>query len=657
MKKHIFKQEDESDCGACSLSSIISYYKGYVPLEIIKVDTFTNQNGTNFYYIKQASEKYGFDVNGRKTFNLNSIILPCIAQINIDGFNHFITIYNMDDDITYMDPSYGKVISSKEEFLKVFTGNILEFFPKGKIIRYKKNKTFQNMIKEIYSNNIKSIIFLLVLSILLIILSLISNFNILLIRYKKCINLIFILLIIKIIVSYIKNKILSHLNKNINDNLLKNYLKYIFNLPLKYLQMKKPGDFINRINDLNKTKDFFSSILVDAFINILFLIFSLILLFHFNYKITLILLMIVVIYLLILSYLNKDLYKNIINVIDLENQFIDTSIEYLNKISTIKTLNNKYFLNNLDNKIDNNLNSKLNLDLKLNKIEIIKNFFEELLFILILILHFKINSDYITLIIFISIYNYFIGSVKYFIDMIPSLLYFKDVFKRIKSIFDIEETKYTNNISKEGEIVISNLTYSYNNLDYIFNDFNLNIKKGNKVLIEGDNGSGKSTLLGLLSGLYTDYGGNITTCTNISYINQNSQLFSDSILNNIILDKSYNEERFKFIENITNLKEIIKNKTRGYNTNLNSIINLSGGEKQKIIIARALYNNFDVLILDESLSEISKNTRNKILSNIMSYYKDKTIIYVSHQNENINFNQRVYLFARKDNYVNRKGNV
>ena len=101
---------------------------------------------------------------------------------------------------------------------------------------------------------------------------------------------------------------MSHLNKNINENLLKNYLKYIFNLPLKYLQMKKPGDFINRINDLNKTKDFFSSILVDAFINILFLIFSLILLFHFNYKITLILLMIVVIYLLILSYF-KDLLK------------------------------------------------------------------------------------------------------------------------------------------------------------------------------------------------------------------------------------------------------------------------------------------------------------------------------------------------------------
>ncbi|MDD4705883.1 MAG: cysteine peptidase family C39 domain-containing protein [Bacilli bacterium] len=653
MNKYFIKQQDESDCGACSLQSIILFYKGYVPLEIIKIDTLTNANGTNFLYIKKASEKYGFDVTGKSTHDLNNIKLPCIAHLNIKGYNHFVVIYKIDNKITYMDPSTGKVIVDKKDFLNLFTGNILEFIPRGKIIKYEKNKRFKNILKNIYLNNLKSIILLLMLLILLIIFSLGANFNLILIKNYKLIYLVFIILISKVIINYLKNIIMSHLNKNINKSLLENYINHILNLPLKYLQLKKSGDLINRINDLNNIKDFFSNIVIELFINIIFFIGSLILLLFLNSTLTLILLSLVFIYLLVIIYLNKNLYQKIINVIDSDNKFMDLIVEYLNKIRTIKVLKSNYFISNINKSIDNNLNNKLNLDLKINKINLVKNALEEIMLVLILIIHYQLNHDYMMMIIYISVYNYFIQSVKFFDNIIPNYFYFKDIYKRIKGIFDLDSFKNNFNKDKEGEIIVNNLSYSYNNINKIFNNFNLKINKGDKVLLQGPNGSGKSTLLNLFMGLDNDYTGNIIISSNICYIEQNSQIFSDSILNNIILNKKYDKLKFNQIAKITLLRDTIKNKPNGYNTNLNSIINLSGGEKQKIILARALYNDFNILIMDESLSEISKKNRKKILFNIFKSYQNKTIIYVSHQDEKINFNQKIYLIARKDKYVNR----
>lgn len=653
MKKYFIKQQDESDCGACALLSIILFYQGYVPLEIIKIDTNTSEQGTNFLYLKNASEKYGFDATGKKTLNLSDIQLPCIAHLNLNGYNHFVTLYKTDGKISYIDPSTGIVLMDIKEFLNIFTGNILELIPRGKIIKYKKNNVFKNLLKNIYLNNLKSIIKLLILLILLIIFSLGANFNIILIKNDKLIIVVLIILISKVIINYLKNIIMSHLNKNINKSLLESYISHIFNLPLKYLQLKKAGDLINRINDLHNVKDFFSNVIVESFINIIFLCGSLIILFNLNSFLSLILFSLVVIYLVIIIYLNKNLYLKIINVIETDNKFMDIVVEYLNKIKTIKTLNSNYFTKNIYKSLNDNLNNKLNLDLKINQIDLIKNILEEIMLILILIIHYQLTKDYMMMIIYISVYNYFIQSIRFFVNIIPNYLYFKDVFKRIKSIFDLENNEVKKSNYPKGGILVNNLSYSYNSINNILNNFNIQINKGDKVLLQGSNGSGKSTLLGLLTGLDDDYKGDIKISSKVCYIHQNSQLFSDSLLNNIILDQDYNKGKFQRIEELTLLREIIKNKPKGYDTNLNSIVNLSGGEKQKIILARSLYNNFNILIMDESLSEIAKNIRIKILQNIINYYQDKTIIYVSHQEENINFNQKIYLIARKDEYVNR----
>lgn len=650
MKKCLVRQQDESDCGSACLLSIIKYYDGYVPFEQVKIDTMTNINGTNFYYLKTAAEKYGFQVLGKKE-KLENIKVPAICQIEDNGFNHFVVIYKIDEEITIMDPAKGLIKVNKKDFEEVFTEKVLELYPRGNIIKYKKENHFLKIIKNIYLNNIKSILKTLLLVIILIILSLITSFNLLLIQNNKYIIFVFIIIISKVIINYFRNINVTLLNNKINYSLLKTYTNKIINLPLKYLQLKKPGDFINRINDLHTIKDFFTKTLIEIIINIIFFISTLIILFVLNKNLTVILFILSIIYITVVSLMNKKLYKQITTLIDAENIFTDRVVEYLNKITTIKTLKSSYFINNLDSDIKKSLNLKLDFDYKLSKIDLVKNSFEELMLILILLLHFNITKNITSAIIFISIYGYFLESIKFASDIMPSLLYLKEIYYRISSVYDLDLKKKTKKIGKDIEI--KNLSFSYNKLDNVLDNLNLNINEGEKVLLEGANGSGKSTLLNIISGLYDYDHGNVKVPSKVSYIDQKSELFRGSIIDNIILDKRFDKEKFKRLEKILYLKEIIKNKSLGYNTNLESISNLSGGERQKIIMARTLYQDFNLLIMDESLSLISKDIRSKILKNINKYYRDKTIIYVSHYDDNFSFNKKINLTAREEKYVNR----
>ena len=211
---------------------------------------------------------------------------------------------------------------------------------------------------------------------------------------------------------------------------------------------------------------------------------------------------------------------------------------------------------------------------------------------------------------------------------------------------------------KNGNILIKNLTYSIG-LNNVFNNFSLNINMGDNILIKGSNGSGKSSLLNMFYRIIDDYEGSISVGgipikdfslkslrSHISYVNQNQKLIPGTLLENIILGGKLEEDKLKIIEKMLNLDRIYQTKYNG----LNSVIrdNFSGGEVQKIILARALYKDFDILLLDEALSQIDISERRKILQNICDYYKKKTIIMVSHNKEYYKFDKIIFLNNRRE---------
>lgn len=647
INRYVIRQEEEKDCGASCLASIIKYYNGYVPLEIIRNDTLTNNNGTNFYNIKMAAIKYGFDVMG---YNNEQIIPPYIVQIKINDCYHFMVIYKITDKyLIVMDPGKGIIKYSKEDFNKIFTGYMLKLIPNGKIVKYDKKNGYFSFLKKLVKNNIKNIIVCFILTIIIIILNLSETYLIKeILIYKVFIKELLIILLIKLSVNWFKNNILIKVNKKINIELVNNYISKYFRLSYKYLYLKSSGDIINRIKDLNKIKNYLVNEVVNFSLNLLMVLIVTIILFIINYKLTIIVVLIYIMTFIVCKCINKEIFKRYNELIYLDNLYMDSISEYISKILTINSLNiNGFFIKKLNDK------SKLaaNLNFRVDKLNNYLNIFLEFIgiFVMIIILGMLNWSNFENIIVYILYYNYFKECVYYFITFNVSYSYLKLVIDRINGVYYLKDYDKSKGLEfKSDDIIINDLSYSYG-LNKVFDKINYKIKVGSKVLIKGNNGCGKSTLINILTKNIDDYNGKVSIgydirdisynsyLEHISFVNQNSELFEDSIVNNIVLNNEIDNNKVDEIIKILNLDEVIKNKERGINTLIKD--NFSGGEKQKIIIARCLYKCSDIMIFDEAFSEISSNDRINIINKINDVYRDKTIIYVNHFNDNIKYDQ------------------
>ena len=200
-----------------------------------------------------------------------------------------------------------------------------------------------------------------------------------------------------------------------------------------------------------------------------------------------------------------------------------------------------------------------------------------------------------------------------------------------------------------GLISFINVSYSYDDYHNILNNMNIKINKGERLLIRGNSGIGKSTLLQLLNRNIENYKGKIlidginikdyslsTIKKNIRYVSQIEGLFTGTIRDNIVFNKEYSIKYINEILKITKVDEILDKKELRLNTLLvDSGANISGGERQRIVLARAIIDKPPILILDEALSEVDYKLEIEILELLKDFLKDSTIIYISHHN-NIN---------------------
>ena len=647
MKDLIVKQDDEKDCGAACLLSLIKYYGGYVPIEIIKYDTLTSSRGTNFYNLKLAANSYGFDVVGLKNYKNNQ---PCIAQVSENNIYHFIVIYeNQKDVLVCMDPSIGIRKINKDYFNKIFTGNVLKLTPIGKLPKYRK----RNHLISFYFNFLKKHLiyeFLLTIMILIIIISsLLTTYLIRTFSYdSNTLYFLCIIVFIRVLFQLFSSFLSCKLKNKFNTKLLKNYLNKIFFLPYKYLYLKSSGDIINRVNDTSSLARFFGEEIPNIFINVLFFISSVIILIILNPKITIILIILFIISLFLNNDFIKKLLSRYINKVNSENNQSNRINEYITKIMTINYLNkSKHYFERISKLIDENIQSNYRLDINLN----MYNFFLEIYnsISLIVIIIFSGNSGFINLFTYLFFYEYYKNSTNYFLNILMLNKYIKDIINRLNSIYYLNEKNKSNLKFTNGDIEFKGVNYKIS-INKVINNFSFRIKKGDKINIIGKNGSGKSTILNILFGNIDDYTGNIhigknnlkdidkeDLRKNISFINQDSSLFENTIINNILIDNDYDKERFNRIDKILDLEKIIKSKELGYNTLIKN--NLSGGEKQKVILARSLYKDASMYIFDEAFSQINIKERKRIINLINDYYKDKTIIYVNHFLDDIKYDK------------------
>ena len=370
---------------------------------------------------------------------------------------------------------------------------------------------------------------------------------------------------------------------------------------------------------------------------------------------TIILLIITIIYLLIfLAY--RSSIKTTTNVIQEDNAKVNSLlVESISSYETIKGLNiEALFRKKINKAYLSTISDNLFLNQLSNSEELIKELLEgiSLLFVVyigttsIMDKNLTIGS----LITYNTLIYYYLSPIKSFLDFYKELYYVKNSIKNINNIlnYKYESLDKTSNLTLESNITIKNLDFSYTSKNNNLKNISLVIPSSSKVLILGSSGSGKSTLLKIMYKYYEverdklyigKYDINDYTLkdirNNITYISQNELLYTDTIKNNIILDRQISYEDFLEVCNLTYVSDIIKEKKISYDYLLEeSGANLSGGQRQRIVLARALLKQSKIILIDEGLNEVDISLERKILLNIFKKYQDKTIIIISHRLDN-----------------------
>ena len=664
LKKIEVIQEENSDCGIACLASIIKYYKGFIPLEILRYNTNTNDLGTNAYNIINYAKKIGFNSYGKKISSITDIDkkdLPVIAHIKLsNNLFHFVVIYDVNCKYTLiMDPSVGFKRMDIKEFNELFNKVIICFKPINSIPVYKRSKFLNKSIISYIKCNKYTTCILIIISIFILIFTLIENFEIKLLIFNN--NYLYILIIIILLnqmLIYIKNIIILNKSVDLNNKMILYFIKHIFKLPLKYLKLKQKGEITTRFSELNELSNNILNIIVDIILNLFILILIIIFLiyrFHLLFFPTILLTTVYI-------FTNIKIFNKLFNLIKysitMEENYNSNIIDFITKFTTIKHLNNNdYFFNSINNNLNNKNTYSKYINKMIYKIDFINNTIINTFILILLCILLKNNYDLSNSILIIFIINYYINILKKIINYYPSIILIKNIIIKNNEFLSFQEEKKELCINNFDNIKILNLTYNLNNKKVI-NDLNYTINNKDKIFINGPSGIGKSTLLKILNNEIDNYYGEVLLNNKdikkynlnniISYTSQDEDLFNDTILNNLTLNKEVDKNLLDKIIDITRIKEIEVIKEVGLNSLVINSNSFSGGEKNRIILARSLIHSKKIIILDEVLKEVDYEMELSIIKDLLKYFSDRVVLYVSHKDVS-NLFDKVLTF-RKEPY-------
>lgn len=673
-------QLEANDCGPACLQMICDFYGKKYTIREIKDCLTVSKLGLSIKDLRLFLEKNGFSC---ATVNISmedifEMPLPSILYLK---HGHFIILESINKKhINIVDPGFGKVSLDLEAFsekwLNGSSGIAIIFEPSEefekidliKVQEKKKDNPILNNVKRIVRKNQKKFYF----SILLTVITLLANWAMPLLLKEnidhgilsKDMHIVVKLLIFQLIfaISFLFSQSLSEvintkISLDLNIDFNKSYFAKILKLPVSYHDSKFKSDLIEGLNDQHKINYFITYNLIGIATSILnVLVFSLILIYQ-NYKIFLVFTLFSIIsfsYVLIFFKKKKQIDYSLFS---LESSNRNTIYEMIMGITDIKI--NSAEKSRLSNWISSEDKLK-KLKTRLAYINFYMN--DGNLFIskirdiaLIGYSSYLVIESQMSLGLMMMI-SYVLGQLSaplhQLTDYTQNFQNTKLAYDRLTEIYnkenEIKEGKEYDNIDSVDEIVLQSVDFKYDtgSDQNILRNINLKIKKYTTTAIVGESGSGKSTLLKLLLGFYFPTQGDLFLGKNdIKNINlkdwrkkcgvilQEGYIFSGSILENITLSTDQPDiDKLNLALKIAELYEKVQSLPMNYYTKIGEIgISLSGGEKQRLLIARAIYKNPEFIFFDEATSSLDTINEKKIISNLNKYLENKTSVIIAHR--------------------------
>lgn len=683
-----FLQYDAADCGPACLRMVSKHYGKEYSAEMLRQHCFISRNGVSMLGISDAAENLGFHTMGVKiSFEqlTEEAVLPCILHWNQ---NHFVVCYKIEKkrkgnyNIYISDPASQKLCYTKEEFLKCWLSTKSGDVEKGVALLLEPGVNFGECDEEVITQKrslshflkyllpYKSQFFQLILGMVVgcmlqLLFPFLTQAMVDLGIEGRNMNIITLILIAQLMlflaqlsVEYIRSWILLHVNSRIDISLISDFLIKLMNMPLHFFDTKKIGDIMQRIGDHGRIKGF----LMGNSINIVFslanfFIFAAVLAYY-HYKILVIFLIGNFFYVLWILFFMK--YRRELDI----KRFNQSAMEQ-NKVIQIIQGMQEIKLNNCERqrrweweRIQVKL-FKISLrGLTIGQIQQAGSIFftQTTHFIITFIAARAVVNGEMTLGMMMSM-TYIIGQISApigeFIGFAQALQDAKISLERLNEIHaqDDEEKDIARKLTilpENKSIKIEHLKFSYDGSDrqHALDDISLVIPEHKVTAIVGESGSGKSTLVKLIQGFYTPNSGSIKIGTaNLNTINphlwrsktgsvmQESFIFSDTIANNIALgtDK-VDAERLYHASVMANADEFISELPLGYNTRIGQEgIGVSQGQRQRILIARAIYKNPEFIFFDEATNALDTSNERLIMGNLQEFYMGKTVVIVAHR--------------------------
>ncbi|TAG13583.1 MAG: peptidase domain-containing ABC transporter [Sphingobacteriia bacterium] len=674
MRKAIkVKQRDITDCGAACIASVSAYYNLQLPVSRIRQYAGTDKRGTNVLGMIEAAERLGFQAKGAKgpLESLQKIPLPAIAHVIVkNGLHHFVVIYKVTTKfITIMDPGDGQVHKkSIADFQKEWTGVIILLLPDDDFITGNQKSSisgrFWQLIKPHTTMMVQAFIGALVYTILglssSIYMQKIIDF-VLPEGNMQLLNLLsigmIVLLFIQVFIGTFKTIIGLQTGQHIDAKLILGYYKHLLQLPQRFFDTMRVGEIISRVNDAVKIRMFINEVALDVLVNIMIVCFSILLMFFYYWKLALIMLSIIPIYLLLYwinNRVNKLWQRKLMeNSADLETQLVES----ITAAGTIKRFGLEDYANiKTESKFIILLQSIYKSGIRGLYLGTASDFITKFFTIIILWAgcYFVMNRELTPgeLLSFYALIGYFTGPASSLIGANKNIQDALIAADRLFEIIDLE-TESSNEQKVElkpeliGDIQFSNMHFRYGTRLTVFDGLNLIIEKGKSTAIVGESGSGKSTLLSLLQNLYPLKEGNISIggidlqyISNkslrkmVSVVPQQIDLFVGTIIENIAIGEFEPDLQLVLqLSKLLGIDEFVEQLPATYNTILNENgVNLSGGQRQRLAIARALYRNPEILILDEATASLDSGSEQKVQQAI-EWFKSqgKTVIVIAHR--------------------------
>jgi ATP-binding cassette subfamily B protein len=666
------RQHDTSDCGAACLCSIARSFGYDLPLARIRELACTGPDGTNVLGLVEAAGKMGFLARGIRgpAQSLKAAPLPSIAHIETkDKRFHYVVLTGINPkSIRYMDPASGNFKRvAREEFVEMWTGVLIVMVPGAGFSERSENRSLAGRLMDLARPFRAVLLESFAGAILYSLLGLSTSFfvqkiidNVLVNQNINLLNLLAIimilLLIIRILISWYKNLFLLKTGQQVDAGLLMGYYRHLLSLPQQFFDSMKTGEILSRINDAIKIRVFLNRNLIDILVSILSISITLTVMAILSWKLSLLVLPVLPVYFLlylIIDRINKKVLRGLMeHSANLESQLVE-SIHYQRSIRTFVW---KDWSAGLTSR---KIIPVLQESYRAGKAALQYGHFSEFVGgLMTILLLWKGTAMVIAgelspgeLMSFFAMLTYLLNPLSTLGSLNSS---FRDAWiatDRLFQVLDLETEKNTEEgvppENLEHRIEFSGVSFRYGNRPELFRDLSFSIPAGKLTGVIGPSGSGKSSIASLLLAEYMPGKGNIRFDNHdiqhldrkvLRYITaivpQRIELYSGSILENIAPGQNPPDyEKLLRVCRSTGLDRLIADLPEGFNTRIGENgKGLSGGEKQRIALARALYREPEILILDEPTSALDPASEAEILELLHSLRNRKrTIILITHK--------------------------